>query len=492
MSYMKSNNGDKISGFSSLTKSAAGPFWLFTLSAIVILIVSQLIQDGMFMDGMIYVSVGKNLANGIGTFWDPHFSDIAMASYHEQPPLYFGLLAVFFKVFGFSMYVERLFCLLCFILVTVYIYKLWVKLFPVKEGVNNTAWLPVLFWAITPCIFWAYINHVEETLMTVFVVASVYYIYRALFLKEKPILYMIVSGGLIFLASLTKGAQGMFPLAAVGLYWFVFRSISFKKAVGYTLVLISVPVTIYACLLGFSSSAYLSFEKYYRDRYVPTFSNIMNTTNHRFALMGELFMQLLPIIALSAVVLLFTRRYIKKENENKANYRAITWFLLIGLSGSLPLLVTLEQRGFYLVTVIPFFALAIALWVAPAISTLFDRINIKSIGFNVFKIFSMVLFVASIIFAFSQVGNSKRDGEVLADVYKINKVIKEGDVISIPPQMHDEWGTRAYFVRYGTINLDPQRNHKYFLIDTKISSTVPQGYKKLSLGLARLELYESE
>jgi hypothetical protein len=54
-------------------QSKTVPFWLFTISCILILTISQLIQDGVFMDGMLYISVSKNLADGLGTFWEPQF-----------------------------------------------------------------------------------------------------------------------------------------------------------------------------------------------------------------------------------------------------------------------------------------------------------------------------------------------------------------------------------------------------------------------------------
>jgi len=94
--------------------SKTTPFWIFTIAVIIILIVSQLLQDGAFMDGMLYVSVSKNLAIGHGTFWNLNFSQTFLPEFHEQPPLYFGLLSLFYKAFGTSLYVERLFCFLCF------------------------------------------------------------------------------------------------------------------------------------------------------------------------------------------------------------------------------------------------------------------------------------------------------------------------------------------------------------------------------------------
>src|ERR1022692_1748202 len=139
------------------------PYWLITISVLFILVVSQLIQDGMFSDGLLYVCVSKNLANGIGTFWHPYFGNTLKTPFHEQPPLYFGILAVFFKVFGQSMYVERLFCLLTLVITGFYISKIWKVLVGKDETNASNSWLPVLLWITVPVCFWTYTNLVEET-----------------------------------------------------------------------------------------------------------------------------------------------------------------------------------------------------------------------------------------------------------------------------------------------------------------------------------------
>ncbi len=129
------------------------PFWLFTGSVIIVLIVSQLIQEGMFMDGLFYTCVGKNLADGLGTFWNPHLSKSFIYSFHAQPPLYFGILALFYKVFGNSMYVERLFDFTFFLGAAFYIHKLWNKIYSTNKIVAVNSWLPVLFWSTIPICF---------------------------------------------------------------------------------------------------------------------------------------------------------------------------------------------------------------------------------------------------------------------------------------------------------------------------------------------------
>jgi len=50
------------------------PFRVFTIAVFVIAILPSLVQDGMFIDGIQYAVVSKNLANGLGTFWFPRIS----------------------------------------------------------------------------------------------------------------------------------------------------------------------------------------------------------------------------------------------------------------------------------------------------------------------------------------------------------------------------------------------------------------------------------
>jgi 4-amino-4-deoxy-L-arabinose transferase-like glycosyltransferase len=211
----------------------SGIFWLLTLAVINFLIISQLIQEGMFMDGMLYTAVGKNLSDGLGTFWEPHFSKTTMAFFHEQPPLYFGLLAGFYKIFGTSMYTERFFVFVFYFISLVYIVKLWKKITDNKQALSEHTWLPVLFYSTIPVCFWAYANHVEEVVMCGFVLPAVYYLYSALFSNKKVFFYLIVSGVFIFLASLTKGVQGLFPITSVFFYRIITQKISWKKTFIY-------------------------------------------------------------------------------------------------------------------------------------------------------------------------------------------------------------------------------------------------------------------
>lgn len=467
----------------------AVPFWVLTFSVIMILVVSQLVQDGMFMDGLLYTVVGKNLADGLGSFWDPHVSKTIMYSFHEQPPLYFGLLALFYKTFGSSMYVERLFCFVFFIGTAIYIHKIWRRIYSSDSNVAEMGWLPILFWVTIPLSFWAYTNHVEEVVMAFFALAAVYHIFIALERDEYVIWNLIVAGIFIFLSSLTKGTQGLFPIVGAASFWIVSKKISFRKAVIYSSILIAVPAIIYLLLLVSDPKVYNSYNIYFNIRYVRVFNGAESTTDNRFEIMGRLFMELLPIILASILIMFFTRKHKKLDDSTKMQYGTMGWIFLIGLSGSLPLMITFVQRGFYLVTVLPYFAIGIAMLIAPRLVLLINKIKVESKGFRIFKLVAIALLLASIVFTGSRLGKSKRDNNVISDIYEMGNIIPHGEIVSIPSDMMGEWSIRYYLLRYFYISMDMKKHHYFISWKKNPTHLIPKEYTLYPLITKELDLY---
>lgn len=480
--YMKSN-------FYSKTL----PFWLFTISAILILTISQLVQDGIFMDGMQYIGVAKNLANGHGTFWEPHFSKTIFPVFHEQPPLYFGLLALFYKLFGTGMYVERLFCFVCFVLTLFYIHKIWETLFSDDKESAKNSWLPILFFATIPISFWSYSNHVEETVMALFATMSIYYLSEALFKKEKIILNVIIAGVCIFLSSLTKGIQGLFPITGVFFFWMVSKQLSFKKNFFYSVLLIGTPVLIYTLLIVSNNHIYDTLKFYLENRLGKAFnSTVHNTTDNHFEIVIRLFTELIPMFILMLLIYLFHRTNRAEENEQKNNRVKTVWLLLTGLSGSIPLALTLEQRGFYLLTSLPLFAIAGAIVVSGRTKYLVGKINTSGKFYRYSRSLTIIAFIFSLTYTISKIGETKRDKKLLADVYAFGKFIPRGEIVSIPLEMWNDWNLHTYSIRYNYISLDGISGiqHRYLFIRKNLpESLVPDNYEPYPIKTEYIDLY---
>jgi len=80
------------------------------------------------MDGLFYADISRNMSIGLGSFWKPHLTNNIFNVFYEHPPLAFGLQSLFFKFFGDSVYVERLYSILTYILVGYLIVLIWENL----------------------------------------------------------------------------------------------------------------------------------------------------------------------------------------------------------------------------------------------------------------------------------------------------------------------------------------------------------------------------
>jgi 4-amino-4-deoxy-L-arabinose transferase-like glycosyltransferase len=89
--------------------SKLNPGWILVFSVMIWAVARPLFQDGMFVDGLLYATVSRNLALGFGTFWDPYVSQTFMQHFHEQPPLVFWLQSLFFRLDPHSIYPERIY-----------------------------------------------------------------------------------------------------------------------------------------------------------------------------------------------------------------------------------------------------------------------------------------------------------------------------------------------------------------------------------------------
>lgn len=466
------------------------PFRIFVSAIFIALHVPMLIQDGMFLDGVVYAAVSNNLALGMGSFWDLTFSETFMKDYTEQLPLFFGIQALFFKILGSSIYSERIFGFITACISAYFIIKIWRITQKDDQRNQELEWLPILLWITIPVCFWTYANNVQETLMSVFATAAVYYILKGLIEGKKIILYLFLGGLFIFCCSFCKGFQGLFPLVTVAFYWLFTRRITLKKAISYSLALLFVPLMIYLVLLSIDVS-YHNIVNNFNNRIVRTFTSAYSrTTDNHFHLLFRIFTELIP--ALSTFIVMYIIHRLKFKNvEIKHKLSYIGFFLSIGIAGSFPLMVTTEQRGFYLVTSLPFYALSIAVLIAPFLSQWMERMNVKSKTFVYFRALTIILLIGVVIISVLQFGKTKRDKAELHDIYVIGNSIPHPSVISIPPNLRENYSLGAYFVRHFNISMDTDtlRFNEYYLDQLNSQTKIPVGYSKVGLDLKEYELF---
>ncbi|MDO9512493.1 MAG: glycosyltransferase family 39 protein [Bacteroidales bacterium] len=453
-------------------------FYLFTISIFAVLLLPTLVQDGMFLDGVTYSSISKNLSNGIGSFWKPHYTRILYPEFYEHPPLVFGIQSLFFSVLGDGIYTERIFTLLTAILTAVGIILNW-HLFTESKDIKRFAWIPVLLWISIPLVFWSYQNNLLENTLGVFTIFSIYFISKALF--QQRILYLIPGSILVVLAFFSKGFVGLFPIVAVPIYYLALEQKSKITGIIYGFVSLILPISLIYLIFLLSPEAKVNFGHYIHQQLIPALSNQREiTTENHLWILSKLIIELsLPIII---VIALFIRQIKIKLSIDKTYNRIGIYFILLGISASFPLIISLKQRAFYLIPSIPFFILGISFLILPFLKFL-ETLS-KPIVLWINRLAVVILLFTSIYSIFN-IGKYSRDEAKLRDIYTLSKHIPNQTIIQTTPKIWNDWAFVAYMSRIGDLSLDTDNEHTYYLClkNDKVFNGIDEKYTKLELDL---------
>ncbi len=470
------------------------PFYLITLSILVFLVLPFLLQDGMFMDGVQYACVSKNLSNGNGSFWFPILSKTWSRQnshyFMEHPPLFYGVESVFFKLLGNSIYTERIFSFSMLLLTALFIHLIW-RLIANHLGQNRSnSWFPVLLWIITPVCFWTYQNHMIETMLSVLTLASVYFALKAVLEKEKVVLYLIISGALIYCAFLTKGLPGLFPLVTVPLFYITLKKISLKITYFYTGIVLLTFIVIYFTFIFTNHNAKESLDFYFTKRLISRIE-VTSTINYRLFILRDLFFEFLPSALICLILYFFSKRQKGFTSLKKTDKQLFLFMLLVGFSASAPLMITMVQKNFYLVPSIPFFALALTY-----INTDFLYKKTSLIGSNakclkILNVVSYIMLISVLLFSGAQIGKISRDETLLNEVKIIGQYLQQEELVGTDSDVYLSWSFHFYILRKYGIQLDPKNKfRKYFITRTIPEFSKEYRYKQVNLPTHEYKLYK--
>ena len=438
-------------------------FWIFTVSIFIILLIPAMMQQGMFLDGITYGAIAKNMAEGIGSFWSPHYTNTLHSDFFEHPPFVFGLQSLFFKIFGNSFFTENIYSLFTCLLSSVAILLIWNQMFKNTEY-KNWGWVPLLLWIITPIINWSFKNNLLENTLSVFTLFAVFF--QILSIRKNNYILLILASLSIVLGFLSKGFVALFPLITFWIYILVFKEFKklklFFSAISSTILPILFLIILYFLSPGFQNN----FDHYLSQQLFPAIQNQREITTHfHVSLVLQLLIQLIIPIMILTIFIVF--RYLKKEKVKFGNHKIALFFVLIALSASLPLMITLKQRTFYLVPSIPFFILALSCFVIPIVKSTLLLISIKI--HHWIQWISILLIVITLSFSIIQFGEIKRDRKIFHEMKEISRFVPENENIFTHKSIWENWTLSAYLSRYHNISLNPDVEEKYMLFPKQMS-----------------------
>lgn len=468
------------------------PFWIFTVSVFIVLLVPPLVRNGMFLDGLVYASIARNMSQGIGNFWAMEYSNTLCSPFYDQLPLAVWLQSLFFRLFGDHLFVERFYSFITALLTAFIITRIWKILFLSNKAMANLDWLPVLFWIITPVVFWSYSNNMLDNTVVVFSYSAVYFTVSAFSVNRFAYIKLFFAGVFILAAFLSKGPIGIFPMACVILYGLCFRNISTAKLFIGSTILLVVPLILLGIMLLFMDHALFSFNQYFNQQVVLSLKGERDLAPGRFYIIARLGLELTIMCSIAFFVIIFSKFKKVKTEKSLHNRKVFSFLLLTAVAASFPIVFSLKQSGYYLLPSLSFFAMAVALPVAEKILPYIQNLKPGNAGFKITGIVLTLLFFCTIIYSVSQIGNVSRDKELVSDTYHIGKLVPAYSTVSVCFDMMDDWGIHAYMMRYHCIKLDYRKQYDFFILDSNCSKLLPEGYVRLQANTFKYQLYKKK
>jgi hypothetical protein len=458
------------------------PYYLIVLAIFLGIISPAWLSEGMFLDGVTYAAISKNLAGGLGSFWDLHYTSTLYPHFHEHPPLAFGLEGIFFRILGDGFLTERIYSMVSFLLSGAVIILIWRRI--AGEEYKSLSWLPLLFWITIPLVSWAAPNNILENTLMVFTGLSVLFILRSI--RSNRLLNLCLAGLMLFLGFLTKGFVALFPLSLPFWIWLLGPGGSLKSFLKETVILLASMVLLSLLLFLLVPESQESLQTYFRQQVVESIQHSA-TVESRLYIVWRMLTELIPALLLVMIILVFSRKY---KPDRAWHPWSLTLFA-VGLSGVLPIMISMKQRGFYMLPAFPLFAIAIALYVASRVKYLLERKSLQSKGSVAMTYVAWLLLTASLFLNGIHFKRMGKDREMIHDVRILQEYILPGSTITVPNGLWENWALHAYLQREAGISLDGTKpvTQPFLLVEKGTVTGIPDGFIKEPLELSVYELY---
>ena len=480
-------------------------FIFFTLALLLALLVRTYFMHGNSSDGFLYDTISRDMSVGVGGTWAPSwFAQNGLSVFYEHPSFSIFLNSLFYRVLGDSIFVGKLYIFTTFALSMFFVCLIWRRFFKFLSW--HYLWIPVLFWLSIPEHLWCYKNTMIQNTEAVFSLCSSWLIFVSLdmqfdYKQNKRLFYKAcgitsLAAIALFFAFITNGPESLFPLGIYMAHWLVIRSGSFSQAFSRSFLLLSVFLLFGAIFFYLIPAAYHNFYMYFETQLVATLNGSRGGDAFgwdRFYIIKIIFEKLIALLLLSLSLFYF---YQKGEPQNiLSNFigfikkdKRILLFMLIGLMGSVPIMLSKRQVSYYTMQAYAYFLLGFLFILTPIIESLLSTNWVIKFNNLRFKLFTFILSVVAMFFVVYSMGSAYRDKAMVSDVIKLVKVIPNNYKLS-----HGVLNGSSFHVhlrRYGGIELvNGSKNSAYYIV-MKGDKPAISGYKKLNLNTQRYDLYK--
>lgn len=452
--------------------------WLLTACFIAMTFVPRSLDNYMFVDGLAYASIARNMAEGAGSFWRPYFADSFWLTYNhscgffcEHPPLMFGMQAALFRLLGDSTLVENLYNLLVLLASLFLISGIWRMLFRDHAGFRIQTWLPVLMWYGLRVVWWSMPNNLLDSTMAVFCLAAVHLQLKA-FHSSRPAGYLLLSATMVVCAAMTKGPVGLYPVAFPLIYGLVYERDNLITALLRSVSVFAISALLIGGILLYPPAWFL-LSNYFEGQIIAALSGqrerVREDWTAHFYLLRLLLTNILPHLAVVGGLLLLRKpRKIKDLVPPHARYAATLAAITTGLI-LLPMLASVKQGDYYLMPALPFVGLCFGAVAVQLVQVTFERFP----GHFQSVVAAVSVALLSVMVYKSTHPESDRIAEISTE---LTRVVPPRSKVFLPPAVSMYAQIQTPFQRYAKLSIafDPaQTRYLYFdFLDQKALDTL--------------------
>lgn len=424
--------------------------WWLVASLAALLFLPQLMHPGLYVDGLLYAAISRNLAEGLGSMWSPYFAEVLFPAFYEHPPLAFWLQSLSYLILGDHWWVDKLYAIVllagCLLLIGRIAYR--------GLGVH---WIPAVGFLLLPLVWWSFGNNMLENTVSFFVLLSVWSQYQWTRKQNK---YWLVLAGLALLAGfLAKGPVALFPLVWLPLDRFFLARKEMRSGWQGLIWVGLVFLTGFLLLMMYTPSREGILQ--YLDQQVWSSLSGMRNDGSRLETAGRLFENLIPLLLLYVLGI-----WLNRSPEQKDNLRYSLRWVLFALCGTLPIFISSKINIHYFIPALPFYALALApLFRNSMFEYLQDTFHLRRFRYSGWFLV-VIIWIFTLILTLNQTGKPKRDITTLSDLELIAEEAGKGSTIGLTSELHNIWSLHANAQRFHHISLATDSTTQ-FVISTR-------------------------
>jgi hypothetical protein len=223
----------------------------------------------------------------------------------------------------------------------------------------------------------------------------------------------------------------------------------------------------------------------YFQRQVVRSLNEVQTVDSRWFILRRTASELLPAIALTALAW-----GVGKVKPSSVAQKYALLFVCIGISGTLPIVISLKQSAFYALAAYPMFALGFACLSVEMLEKVFTSISPAKT--RILSIFFGVMLAGSFAYSLSRIGVADRDAPMQAMAKSLSGVIPPHTRVGVCKSAWGDWQLHAYLMRYGNISITDDTDTPYFLQFSAECPPTSFGFRELPLRITDVRVYRCQ